>query len=114
MLAATVMIVDGIVESIFGENMNALSGIINRGELDFVLEQAGEARASMSQRGKFDWDPLVQVVTRMRLVLWYAIGMLAAADYVARRVALRGANTLRELDCLFALVHGRVSHVLGR
>ena len=25
-LAATVMIVDGIVESIFGENMNALSG----------------------------------------------------------------------------------------
>ena len=28
----TVMIVDGIVESIFGENMRALSGLINRGE----------------------------------------------------------------------------------
>ena len=74
-LAATVMIVDGIVESIFGENMNALSGLINRGELDFVLSKPVNTRFYVSTR-KFDWDPLVQVVIGGGL-LWYAIGLLA-------------------------------------
>ena len=74
-LAATVMIVDGIVESIFGENMNALSGLINRGELDFVLSKPVNTRFYVSTR-KFDWDPLVQVVIGCGL-LWYAIGLLA-------------------------------------
>ena len=74
-LAATVMIVDGIVESIFGENMNALSGLINRGELDFVLSKPVSSRFYVSMR-RFDWDPLVQVVTGCA-VLWYAIGLLA-------------------------------------
>ena len=74
-LAATVMIVDGIVESIFGENMNALSGLINRGELDFVLSKPVNTRFYVSTR-KFDWDPLVQVVIGGG-VLWYAIGLLA-------------------------------------
>ena len=74
-LAATVMIVDGIVESIFGENMNALSGLINRGELDFVLSKPVNTRFYVSTR-KFDWDPLVQVVLGGG-VLWYAISLLA-------------------------------------
>ena len=74
-LAATVMIVDGIVESIFGENMNALSGLINRGELDFVLSKPVNTRFYVSTR-KFDWDPLVQVFIGGG-VLWYAVGLLA-------------------------------------
>ena len=101
-LAATVMIVDGIVESIFGENMNALSGLINRGELDFVLSKPVNTRFYVSTR-KFDWDPLVQVVIGCGL-LWYAIGLLAAANHVVRRAALPGAGGLRVPDCLFALV----------
>lgn len=74
-LAATVMIVDGIVESIFGENMNALSGLINRGELDFVLSKPVNTRFYVSTR-KFDWDPLVQVAIGGGL-MWYAVGLLA-------------------------------------
>jgi ABC-2 type transport system permease protein len=74
-LAATVMIVDGIVESIFGENMNALSGLINRGELDFVLSKPVNTRFYVSTR-QFDWDPLVQVALGGG-VLWYAISLLA-------------------------------------
>ncbi len=74
-LAATVMIVDGIVETIFGENMNALSDLINRGDLDFVLSKPVSARFYVSTR-KFDWDPLVQVALGGG-VLWYAVGLLA-------------------------------------
>lgn len=72
-LAATVMLVDGIVETIFGENMNALSDIINRGELDFVLSKPVSARFYVSTR-KFDWDPLVQVLIGGG-VLWYAVSL---------------------------------------
>ncbi len=74
-LAATVMIVDGLVETVFGENMNALSGLINRGELDFVLTKPVSARFYVSTR-RFDWDPLVQVVIGCG-VLWYALGQSA-------------------------------------
>lgn len=74
-LAATVMIVNGIVESIFGVNMNEFTKLINRGELDFVLNKPVSTRFYVSTRW-FDWEPLVQVVTGCA-VLWYAIGMLA-------------------------------------
>lgn len=74
-LAATVMIVNGIVESIFGVNMNEFTKLINRGELDFVLNKPVSTRFYVSTRW-FDWEPLVQIVTGCA-VLWYAVGMLA-------------------------------------
>ena len=103
-LAATVMIVDGIVESIFGENMNALSGLINRGELDFVLEQAGE-HALLRFDSQVRLGPAGAGGYRLRS---FVVRDLACS---AQPIAWHGVLALprrwwsvRMPDCLFALV----------